>query len=520
MDDQLTVQEIKKIFFSYVGDVKFFVDQFANHFFTGGGELKREDWLIESIPAGASLSAELKKKIDAADVFVAFVDETYRNKIAADELMMALEKRHETGNRRPLLIPIILGVDGLNWWEAISKLFDSDELSDVVREGFFNKGTNDLRELGFLEIKNIQRIRKWILEKLLPPVIPIQTNQPEQSKPGSDIANGSESQLTQQRRVVLFGRPKGAYPVEVSAARNDLAAALGNDWAFGQIADGWHEAEERAAAEMATAVAHAGLDSLLVQACDSTLYYDYGPLGNPPKPGRAFGNALSERGVADDDIPAVIKRTLFWIPRIDTELAKLRKKELEPTDATSADLSAGGPWYGTAAPEELADWIRPLLSGGITFVKAQAGLREVGAKFTVSLKEFLRHRVFVEQVDGSVLAVKVKGAVASGIPIIVVIHDVNISEDLISGQTVESRLQKHVEDFDAKIEAALRGIDAAKVARALLLVRYAHEFEGSKQWDFGNGSWVPVPLARDRNYQPPDDQLELLRAQLGAGGPL
>ena len=232
----------------------------------------------------------------------------------------------------------------------------------------------------------------------------------------------------------------------MGASRDSFSVALADVEAFDQVGDGWHDAEEGTAAEIAAAVAKAGASSLLVQACDATIYRRYTYKGKPPKPARAFGNDLTERGLSDDEVPAVIERTLFWVPRIGAELAELRRSGLDVPEVADADLTAKGPWYGTAAPEELVRRLLIRHDEEAPVVKVQAGLRELGDKLSVGLKPFFGRPVFVEQVGGNFLPVKVREAATSGVPIIVGIHDRSI--ETTAGRQLESLIRRHAEDFD------------------------------------------------------------------------
>ncbi|MFC7739035.1 TIR domain-containing protein [Roseomonas sp. GCM10028921] len=152
-----------RVFFSYVEDVRAFVDQFAEALIDNEGRLAREDWCITPLHPGESLSKGLAARIELADVFIAFVDKTYQERIGAKELHAVLQQ-HERGERRPVLIPIILGIDGLNWWTALSNEVQlPGGLSDVVRKGFFIKGTNKWRSLTTDDTQQIQALRNWLI---------------------------------------------------------------------------------------------------------------------------------------------------------------------------------------------------------------------------------------------------------------------------------------------------------------------------------------------------------------------
>jgi len=225
MEIQVTPQRPAKIFFSYVRDVKRFVDAFAQCIIDDNGRLAREDWLLTPAPAGASLSETLNGKIAAVDVFVAFVDKTYNDRIAARELQMALERR-AAGRSRPLLVPIILGITGLNWWNAVSKqLRIPQDLSDVVREGFYEKGT-EIWQIPTPEgEQHLRELRDWILKELFPVIGPTITVEPPLSS--LDVANRRAkwprrvaSPCSVDQKVNLL--PKWARPVTVFLWRSPM----------------------------------------------------------------------------------------------------------------------------------------------------------------------------------------------------------------------------------------------------------------------------------------------------------
>ena len=182
--EQATKRSIS-VFLSYVGDVTTFVQQFSIHFIDNRGMMRKFDWLIDPVPAGAELHNELVKKINEADVFIAFVDKSYPDKIGAEELKSALDARSD-GNGRPLLIPIILGVDGLNWWTKI-KDRTPEPLSNIVYQKFFHPGTNRYRTLTVEDEQAIHALRDWVIQyPWVQPAAPtgaLQTTRPQTTPP-------------------------------------------------------------------------------------------------------------------------------------------------------------------------------------------------------------------------------------------------------------------------------------------------------------------------------------------------
>jgi hypothetical protein len=151
-----------EVFFSYVGDVAEFVDKFSEHFIDGEGRMKKSDWRINPVSAGAQLRQELDKRINDADVFVAFVDKKYPDRISADELKSALDGRTNCDGR-PLLIPIILGVDGLVWWKKVRDRTPKF-LSNIVYQKFFVAGTNKYRIEPIEGPQDIHDLRDWVID--------------------------------------------------------------------------------------------------------------------------------------------------------------------------------------------------------------------------------------------------------------------------------------------------------------------------------------------------------------------
>jgi hypothetical protein len=191
-----------KVFLSYVGDVEWFVEKFSEYFIKDE-VMKVFNWKIDGVPAGAVLLKELESQIFEADVFVAFVDQTYTNRIAADELEAALNARAD-GSDRPLLIPIMLADDGLRWWNKIKNPTRAPtSISEIAYQKFYRPATNRWGGHGphgafeSYDIQNVRAIRNWVIDHLRGEIVP--TAEPP---PNSTKESGSTSSAPAQSKHI------------------------------------------------------------------------------------------------------------------------------------------------------------------------------------------------------------------------------------------------------------------------------------------------------------------------------
>ena len=83
-----------QVFFSYVDDTKPFVDGFSQHFFSHELELQH---LGRECRSGEVEREQLDKRIDIADIFIAFIGSTYGKDCAHE-----LERRANLRKSRPV----------------------------------------------------------------------------------------------------------------------------------------------------------------------------------------------------------------------------------------------------------------------------------------------------------------------------------------------------------------------------------------------------------------------------------
>jgi hypothetical protein len=151
-----------KVFLSYVGDTRPFVDAFSGYFFTYGGQFHALDWLDNNVPAGGKISDEIAERIASARVFVAFICKDYPQRMGADELRMAVCNREAGQNLA--IVPITLGQTGRDWWTEFRQ---ESGLGDMADQPFFRPGTdtwqlpNDARS-----IHAIQHLREFLSGRL------------------------------------------------------------------------------------------------------------------------------------------------------------------------------------------------------------------------------------------------------------------------------------------------------------------------------------------------------------------
>lgn len=149
-----------KVFLSYVGDTKMFVDEFAKHFFTLGGDFLRDDWLVENVDAGEEVWAEIADRIKSSGIFIAFICKNYPDRMAAKELGQAVELRK--AGQRPVIVPVTLGHTGRAWWREIKQ---KAGLGDIADQPFFTPGTNAWSLPDAAGVRAIHSLRRSLAEK-------------------------------------------------------------------------------------------------------------------------------------------------------------------------------------------------------------------------------------------------------------------------------------------------------------------------------------------------------------------
>lgn len=291
-----------QVFFSYVDDTKSFVDDFSRLFFSLELDLQHLDRNIE---AGEVERDVLDKRIDMADVFVAFIGSTYE-KDCAHELERRANLRRS--GQYPRIVPITLSQAGKIWWDDFKKA-KGLEMKD---QSFFQAGSD---EWDPPDAQLVQKLRNALLE----PAAPV----------------GAAVHLKQ---LIVLGHPKSILSDAVRQATDKLAAEM---QASGIVAttwpDAWCDPDKEATLEPGV---------LFVQplaAEDAPKHVE-----QPGRTSKYLSVALSEKSK-----PALEKsRIMLWLPKGEQHEAfgKLAETEGEANPAFRSD-----------GPSELSHFLARLL---------------------------------------------------------------------------------------------------------------------------------------------------------------
>jgi TIR domain len=291
-----------QVFFSYVDDTKPFVDGFSQHFFSHELELQH---LGREVEAGEVEREELDKRIDIADIFIAFIGSTYE-KDCAHELERRANLRK--AGQFPRIVPITLSQAGKIWWDD----FKRSKGLDMKDQPFFQPGNADWDPP---DAQLVHKIRNALIE------------------PAAQV--GAIAHL---RHLILLGHPKSKLADAARQAADKLVQemqASGTEMTTWQ--DGWCDPDKEAALEPG---------SLLVQpmsAADSQSYVE-----QPGRTAKYLSVALSEKSK-----PALEKsRIMLWLPKGQQHEAFGKLAETE---------GDANPAFRTDGPSELSHLLARLL---------------------------------------------------------------------------------------------------------------------------------------------------------------
>ena len=144
-----------QVFFSFVDDTKPFVDAFSQSFFSHELDLQHLDRAVE---AGEVERDELDKRIDSADIFIAFIGGSYERECAHE-----LERRTNLrrSGRFPRIVPITLSQAGKIWWDS----FKTSKGLDIKDQPFFQAGSADWDTP---DAQLVHKIRNALIEPVVP----------------------------------------------------------------------------------------------------------------------------------------------------------------------------------------------------------------------------------------------------------------------------------------------------------------------------------------------------------------
>lgn len=291
-----------QVFFSYVDDTKPFVDAFSLNFFSHELDLQHLDREVE---AGEVERDELDKRIDSADIFIAFIGSTYQ-KACAQELERRANLRKS--GQFPRIVPITLSQAGKIWWDD----FKSSKGLEIKDQPFFQPGSADWDPP---DAQLVHKIRNALIE------------------PAAQTAAS-----VHLKHLVLLGHPKSAQPDAVRQATDRLAQEMQASGAtMTSWPDGWCDPDKENAVEPGT---------LFVQplaAADAAKHVE-----QPGRTAKYLSVTTTEAAK-----PALEKaRIMLWLPKGEQHdgFAKLAETEGE-----------GNPVFRTDGPTELSHLLARLL---------------------------------------------------------------------------------------------------------------------------------------------------------------
>lgn len=254
-----------QVFLSYVDDTKPFVDAFRAFFFNRDLDLY---WLDREVAASEVARDVLAEKIKAADVFIAFIGNTY----AADcghELDQCAELRR--AGRFPRIVPLTLSQIGKAAWEG----YKARHQLQGEDQAFYEAGSANWAEP---DVRTVHAIRDAVVK----PVV--------QAKATIDL-----------KHMVLLGHPKSTLSAGVRQAVEELTQEMQASGAtMTSWPDDWCDPDKNADIEPG---------ALFVQplsAADAP-----GHVEEPGRTARYLSVALSQQSK-----PALEKsRIMLWLPK-------------------------------------------------------------------------------------------------------------------------------------------------------------------------------------------------------------
>jgi hypothetical protein len=317
-------------------------------------------------------------------------------------------------------------------------------------------------------------------------------------------------------RAVLgvLGRPGGNFAEPFCTARDDLAGRLAQTPSVIHVPDGWHDGRSTLAVQAVKAVVAGSAHSLLVQPCDEQLYEDNQTEGLSP--GADFGLKLRQVRLSAEDADAALKRTLFWVPKIN-DVDPAVEPTVPPLDEPY--FASVGPWFGTEGAAKLAAWIRRRFGDSALVLRAEDGIDHITRDLRRGLEPFFRSTLLFETVKRENIATSILRTASERRPMVIAIHDWKVAE---IDDNPRERIHANARETDLDIQRIQQqgGTDSSlRIARAIFLFRHADKFEGIEAitpWE----QWTLVPLdTRKEDYAPPRERLQRIRnvLQLDAG---
>jgi len=318
----------KNVLLSYAGDSQAFVDAFCEQLFDIGGRLRRVEARIDDITPGMDIIAEIGQRVASADVIISFICENYGRHPAAHDLRIAAQRRSRNCGGWPIVVPIILGLDGQAWWERFQQEVPEEAaLRNIADKPFFRPGTNAWILPDVDGIRAIHGLRDWLCTMGAPPP----PQQPAPVPPPPLLPDA-------MARIILLGHPTHSLPEAVGRAVGQAADALA---AAGVPVTTWPDGWESAGAPAGDAAAEQARAVFLqpLAAADAAA-----SAKSPSRTANYLANALGEAARPRIGAAPIV----LWLP----------EGEQQQEFALGAGQRGGdNPAFRTDAAPALADWL-------------------------------------------------------------------------------------------------------------------------------------------------------------------
>jgi hypothetical protein len=343
-DDPIKAAEARapRIFFSYAGEDKFWIDLFRSYFADAVGTVQILDYKADAVPYGA-LKHALDEQIEHAVVVVAFVSAKY---CAKEWTVAEWEKGLEEAQRRRLIfVPIMLDADAVVWWQELRRggKLTAALNRDYQYSDFSGAGTGYALP---------SRDNPAVIQKIVKLALAIREDLARTPNPEPPPTPGEDS-----TSVVVLGHASASLPAELQEQAQELVRALGTGVVTWK--DGWRQKD------LPRAEISLNSDPIFVQPIPSAEAADY-----------AQDRTRTETYLMK--LGRTKPRVTIWLP------AKFHDADFEAAKARVDAAASKFPVFRTDDPGSMAKWLRAeigfLDSADTMIVQVEGfGMREDGS---------------------------------------------------------------------------------------------------------------------------------------------